>query len=481
MQKRYLSILLILPAVLLSGCFKLRGTYGTKNYEAVARPVNVGDIKLPDGYQIEPVCTGLTFPTDMTFDDKGNVYVIEAGYSYGEIFTEPRLLKVDAKGSVTEIAKGGKNGPWTAVDFHDGNFYVAEGGVVEGGKILRFDMTGKMTVLAEGLPGYGDHHTNAVRVGDDGYIYFGQGTATNSGVVGNDNHRFGWLARKRDFHDIPCEDVVLAGVNYTTENALSAEKEKIETGAFVPYGTKTVKGQVIKGQLPCTGAVMRLPLKGGPLELVAWGFRNPYGLSFAPDGSLFVTENGFDTRGSRPVFGAGDLMWKVESKKWYGWPDYAGDDSLSGEHYKARKIRPQSLLLKDPNKVPKPTAMFGVHSSANLFDFSRSAAFGYEGQAFVAQFGDMAPDVGTIYGPVGFKVVRVNTSTGEIADFVVNKGELNGPASTQKSGGVERPNSVRFSPDGKEMYIVDFGVLEVTDDGAAPKKKTGMIWKVTKK
>ena len=50
------------------------------------------------------------------------------------------------------------------------------------------------------------------------------------------------------------------------------------------------------------------PPTGGAPQLVTWGFRNPFGFSFAPDGRLYVTDNGYDVRGSRPVFGAGDLL-----------------------------------------------------------------------------------------------------------------------------------------------------------------------------
>ena len=45
-------------------------------------------------YRVEAVTTGLTFPTDVTFDDSGRAYVIEAGYSYGESWTTPRLLRI---------------------------------------------------------------------------------------------------------------------------------------------------------------------------------------------------------------------------------------------------------------------------------------------------------------------------------------------------------------------------------------------------
>lgn len=41
--------------------------------------------------------------------------------------------------------------------------------------------------ILTGLPNFGDQHNNRVIFGPDGKIYFDQGTATNSGVVGEDN------------------------------------------------------------------------------------------------------------------------------------------------------------------------------------------------------------------------------------------------------------------------------------------------------
>ena len=79
-----------------------------------------------------------------------------------------------------------------------------------------------------------------------------------------------------------------------------------------------------------------------------------------------------------------------------------------------------------------PTAVFAVHTSADGIDFSKGSSFGFEGEAFVAEFGDMAPNVGKVWDPVGFKVVRVDVKTGVIRDFAVNKGKRNGPASTLK-------------------------------------------------
>jgi glucose/arabinose dehydrogenase len=185
--------------------------FGTNN--------STSDIALPPGYKIEAIASGLTFPSAVAFDDSGHVYAIEAGYSYGEVWTDPQLLRIDSDGKTKVVAKGTRNGPWTGITWHNGAFYVAEGGEAEGGRILRIGKDGTITPLLSNLPSVGDHHTNGPVV-KDGYIYFGQGTATNSGVVGEDNADFGWLKRKRDFHDIPCRDITLLGQNYTSENIL---------------------------------------------------------------------------------------------------------------------------------------------------------------------------------------------------------------------------------------------------------------------
>src|SRR5205823_11872388 len=101
------------------------------------------------------------------------------------------------------------------------------------------------------------------------------------GVVGPDNLDFGWLKRHPQLCDIPPVDVTLTGQNFVSDDVLHpGSGNKVVTGAFVPYGTPTTPGQVIPGRLPCNGAILRIPLGGGPVELVAWGFRNPFGLAF---------------------------------------------------------------------------------------------------------------------------------------------------------------------------------------------------------
>lgn len=474
---------LIILSLTIMSCYRMRSPNGGGQIDNITeRTIDPNDIALHPGYKIEPVISGLTFPSAITFDDENNMYAIESGYSYGEVWQEPKLLRIKKDGTLALIAKGSKNGPWTGVTWHKGAFYIAEGGEMEGGRILKVTMDGEITPLISNLPTMGDHHTNGPVI-KDGYIYFGQGAATNSAIVGKDNADFGWLLRKKEFHDIPCQDVILTGENYISPNVLTEDPDdEIATGAYVAFGISTKPGQVIKGRTPCTGSILRIPLEGGNIELVSWGFRNPFGLALSPDGKLFITENAFDERGSRPVWGAGDVLWEIKEGLWYGWPDYSGGKLIQdNEEFKPPgKSTVKPLLQEYPNVPPKPSAIFGVHSSANGFDFSSNPAFGFPGEAFVAQFGDMSPGAGKVLFPVGFKIVRVNIETGVIRDFATNKGKRNGPASWLKKGGFERPLSVKFDRLGTNLYVVDFGVLKTDKEGSHPQVKTGTIWKIVK-
>lgn len=472
------SAAMLATTFLISACYGILPSQGGgETAFSPPRVIRPADVLVPDAYQVEAIATGLTFPTGIAFDDAGTPHVTESGYSYGEVFLKPRLLRIGPDGSTTTVAEVAGNGPWNGVDWHAGGFYVAEGGEIEGGRILRIVPGQAPVAIVGGLPSVGDHHTNGPAIGPDGWLYFGQGTATNSGVVGTDNYQFGWLERYPGFHDVPCRDLRLTGINYTTENPLTAAADEVVTGAYVPFGTPTAPGQVVQGAIPCNGAVLRVRPEGGPVELVAWGFRNPFGLAFAPDGALYLTENGYDDRGSRPAWGTADHLWRVEAGRWYGWPDYSGGDPLDRQRYAPPGGAVPARVVADPQETPpRPVAFLGVHSSSNGLDIA-PATFGYGGEVFIAQFGDMAADVGKVMGPVGFRIVRVDPKSGVIHDFAVNR-QGNGPASLLNTGGIERPVDVRFGPDGLSLYVVDFGVLDMTENGPSPKPGTGVLWRI---
>jgi glucose/arabinose dehydrogenase len=461
----------------LAGCLALHSSGGGEIRQPAGRDVDATDVVAPNGYTVSVVAEGLAFPTAVAFDEAGAVYVVEAGYSYGEVFSVPRVVRLGESGPESVIS--GTNGPWTGAAFHDGRLYVAEGGEERGGRIVRYEADGSGgTAIVEGLPSLGDHHTDGVVFGPDGDLYFGEGTATNSGVVGPDNMDFGWLGRHPEFHDVPCADVTLSGIDYASEDVVG-HGERVRTGPFLPFGTPATAGMVIPGNPRCNGAILKVSADGGEPSVVAWGFRNPYGLAFGPDGALYTAVNGYDDRGSRPVFGAGDWLYRVTPGAWYGWPDHADGNSLTEPRYRAPggpALEP--LLDPEPGVPPPPLAVFPVHSSADGMAVA-PAAFGHAGELFVALFGDMAPGVGNTGNPVGYDVVRVDPVTGVIEEFLANRGPKTGPASWSGGRGLERPVSVAFGPDGA-LYVVDFGVLTVDEHGPRPLPDTGVIWRVSR-
>lgn len=477
------SLLVVLAmAPLVAGCYAMRGSDGGGLAEfSPPRAIEPADVALPEGYRIEAVAGNLTFPTGVTFDDRGGVYVTEAGYAYGEVFRTPRLVRVEPDGHLATVIEGEEGGgPWTGALWHDGAVFIVEGGVGRGGgRALRARPGGTIEVLVDDLPSYGDHHANGPVLGPDGWLYFAIGTATNSGVVGPDNADFGWLQRHPELHDIPCQDVRLTGADFRSHDPLAqAARSMVATGPFLPFGTPASMDQVVPGRLPCNGAIFRLAPAGGAIELVAWGLRNPFGLAFAPDGALYATDNAYDNRGSRPVFGAGDLLWRVERGAWHGWPDFHGAAPLADQRYRPPgEDAPTPVLAEHPNRPPSPAAVFAVHSSSNGLDFSHDPIFGHVGQAFVAQFGDMAPEVGKVWAPVGYRVVRVDVESGVITSFAENRAGR-GPASYLGGGGLERPVAVRFDPAGRALYVVDFGVMTMGEEGPEPRPQTGVLWRI---
>ena len=118
-------------ALLLAGCYSMIPSSGGGQTKSTGpRTLNAADIALPPGYRAQVVATGLNFPSGVAFDEDNRPYVVEAGYSYGEKFTTPRLLRIESNGKSTLIAQG-KNAPWTGIVYSDGSFYIAQAGDLE--------------------------------------------------------------------------------------------------------------------------------------------------------------------------------------------------------------------------------------------------------------------------------------------------------------------------------------------------------------
>ena len=500
-KKRIPALLAVLLATLSSSAFADEAKHGQRTPSDVPEP-RAAAAKVPEGYKIEVLLKGLTYPTSAEFDKAGNLYVAEAGYSYGDDSATPRILKVSSEGKISVAAQGAPLAePINDLLWHKGQLYISHRGkisVLEGERIRD---------LVTGLPSEGDHHNNQLTAGPDGKLYFGQGVATNSGVVGKDNYEMGWLKKHPDFHDTPARDVVLASGPIESPDVLSEkEGDKAQTSAFHPFGKAAPEGSKVAGQIKAGGTILRMNVDGSGLEVYASGFRNPYGVMWGPDGKLYATENGFDVRGSRPIANDKEDLYVVKQGAWYGWPDFASGIPVTDPQFKPDDGPAPQFLLKDHPPVEKPLRTFPKHSSITKLDFSPGGKFGFEGQMFVAFFGHMAPMTGKVEEHGGHRVVRVD-ATGEVKDFFGKKehghggghgdADSKGGSSKEKksdsgekaqggggkkesvSSGPRRLVDVRFSPKGDALYVVDFGAMTV-DQKPHPVPRTGVIWRITR-
>lgn len=430
------------------------------------RKVTPEDIQVPEGYKVDIFATGLTTPINLILTYDGQMLLADAGITDNN----GKVLKYTKDGF--EVIADGFNPPLTGINYYNENIYVSHRGFIT---VVKPD--GSKEDILSGLPSLGDHHNNRVIFGSDGKMYFGQGTATNSGVVGEDN--IGWVKKHPFFHDYPGSTVLLRGENFRTRNFLTSSENDIAiAGAYSPFGIPSMKGEIIKGMVKASGSILRANPDGSNLELVAWGLRNPFRMKFDRHNRLFATNHGMDVRGSRPVDNSPDEFLVITPGTWYGWPDYTGGLPVTLPIFKAEgRLQPTFLLGHHPMIPPKPFASFEAHAAIMGFDFNYNSEFGPYGDAYIAEFGSEAPETtgGKPLPRIGHRVSRIDMKTGGIFTFAINKSRL--PASNTGDGGFERPIDVLFDEKG-DMYVVDFGLNKEEEDSYVP--KTGVIWRISR-
>jgi hypothetical protein len=76
--------------LLLSGCFSKHPSDGGGHTTFSGSRQIRAEVASPAAYRIEPVARGLTFPPGVAFDADDRPYVVDAGYSYAELFRDGR-------------------------------------------------------------------------------------------------------------------------------------------------------------------------------------------------------------------------------------------------------------------------------------------------------------------------------------------------------------------------------------------------------
>lgn len=432
----------------------------------INRYLNPNDIIIEHGYKIEVFAEGLNIPTSMLFTDEGDLFIANSGYISGK--ADVSILK---NGSFELFAEGFKP-PLIGINYRNGELYVSHSATVS---VIKKD--GSRQDIIEGLPSYGDYSNSRVDFGVDGKMYFGVGTATNSGVVGNDNL---WLVDYPTFHDYPGSYIILNGQNFPTSNALGRTNEIIYTGAFSIYGEANQPYEVKKGITKATGSILRTNADGSNLELVAWGLRSISYIRFDSRQRLLVSNNGYDVRGSRPIANAPDEFHIISEGAWYGFPDYSGGEPIILPRFQPEGGKqPEFLLYNHPSVPPKPYAVFPPDSTIIGFDINEDNTFSNIGDIFIAEFGSvMIRTIGGLslqYPSTGYRVSKIN-SFGIASTFALNKSGF--PSYITNEGGFGRPSDIAFGPDGA-MYILDTGT-STRENPSNILPYTGVIWKVTR-
>jgi glucose/arabinose dehydrogenase len=454
----------------------------------------------PAGFRVELVAEGFNYPSAMAWDERGRLYVLES-HSVPLPLVGPQVVRVDAPDRPQTVELEGPHAPTGAVAvglvFHDGWFYLSHSEQDGTWAISRFrPRGGNVEPVLRGIPATGDHWVNHLAFDRSGALWFGVGSATNSGVVSShDPVNRKWLKDHPEAHDIPCRDIVLRDATFEDDNALTEEEgDAAITGAYQPYGESGATR--IAGERMCTTALYKLAPGAREPELVAWGFRNPVGLAIGADGTVYVGAQGADVRGTRPVADDPDAIYRVERGGWYGWPDFSGAlEPLTAPKYAVAarwsadgQDGPRPLFDLERSGLRAPDERWLVMATAPhaaICGISVIPGHGpfaaWRGQILVSEMGDFRPTTDAIQPDVraGFQIELVDPATGKSSVFLRNRGDgPSQPASTlDLDDGLERPVDVRVGPDGY-VYVLDFGVWVPTPTEARIFPKTGKVFRV---
>ncbi len=547
-----LALLLGLPTLVAA---QMVGNPLCPGEEVFYNPGNGEDIVVPPGYNVSVFARGLNFPTGIAFlGDEGNfqVFVLESGHglpsrcndetavSGGQFapsnpFT-PDIRVFDQNGTLIASHLAKPSAPGVGLQPHGPAIDIAFEHGFQGGRLFATDSnqairtpgaqnnssrivivdpnTGVVTPFITGLP-TGDHPAEQLAF-KGGWIYWSQGSTTNSGVVGHDN---GGGANQQD---IPCQDIVLSSNGFDSgDGHITSGYSRhgdFRPGATVPaFDTATARGM-------CDGAILRARLDDRDdstrtIQPFSWGYRNPFGIRFAPKdhalkGGLFVTENGEDERGARPTNNAPDRLQLAKqnpdgSPDYHGWPDRfgfldstqavfnpvggPGDDCVPCSQ--GKPVKP--VLAFPPQQITAPLAIEPADVANVGTDFVPDSFVRgpvKRGAALVSREGDFGFSAANGKPEEGHDIQLVNFSRpGDPLQLNLQRFAHNTTfeqAFVSGVRGINRPVTVMFGPD-KCAYLTDYGAVRDfgksdpdskftnPDDGPLVQiPGTGTIWKI---
>lgn len=497
----------LLLAALLAGCAPGPRLLPAEEQKTVDRKF----VEYPSDFELKPYVQNLTAPSAMAFDDQGTLLIAESGIGG----REPHIFGYRKDGTRLDIYPLGRRfplnifkpgfriyGPVGGMVAYGDKIYVSHRDENGRGVITAFGYDGSHQTVIADLPAQGDYGVTDLAIGTNDRLYFGVGTATNSGVVGLDNWAKGWVKKYPDTADEPWWNLKLLGYRFDTPNpraGLFGPSEIAVTAPFQPFATskKTWIKKAPNGKP--NGAVYSISPNGGDLRIEAHGIRHPRGLAFNEFDRLYMTNQGMELRGTRPVKDDPDVLLRVVGGTWYGWPDYSADlQPISDTRFQP----PTEMIMKSgypdlsflidhsttgllrPDRNTLLQGTFQPLSGAAKLVFAPSSGpfAQFRGNAIVALSGDRAPFATSgkeLIGPIGYKIVRVDVDNPmkQVTDFVRNT--EGAPATLLEEEGrmLERPIDVKFGPDGA-LYILDFGPLVMKGGREKTPARGGKVYKL---
>jgi glucose/arabinose dehydrogenase len=488
----------LLAIMLLAGCAR-QPVFLPEDWR---KPIDRKLVEYPNGFVLKTIARGLTAPSAIAFvndegEFKGSILVAESGVgselpriygwtpegTYFSIF--PRGTRLPSFGILPQWSEF--RGPIGGMAVSQGRIFVTHRDSKGRGVVSSIGFDGSITTLMANMPAEGDYSlTDIIVHPTSGRLFFGIGSATNSGVVGLDDWQIGWVDKHPQFCDLPANNLKLLGNKFFTRNpraGLFGGDDNVGTGPFQPFASSTqLRIRKAPDEKP-TSAIYSIAPTGGDLRLIASGIRLPRGLAFDEYANLFATNDGMELRGTRPVKDDPDSLLKIIPNTWYGFPDFSADlQPISDARFQPpaeiiiRSGYPELSFLIDhaSSGLSSPasyrdTLLFGTFlplSGAAKMDFAPANGnfHDYRGSAIVALSGDRAPfatDGQKLRAqPSGYKIVRVDLDGRRVEEFIHNT-ELVPESKLHHSGeALERPVDVKFGPDGK-LYILDYGRMEV--------------------
>ena len=457
-------------------------------------------VECPAEFELKQIVSNLNAPTAIAIDaSDGTLLIAEGGidgdepriYALKPNFTLSLVYPYDRRIPFSPLQPGFQiYGPIGGMIAEHHRVYVSHRDVDGRGVITRFGYDGTHETIIGDLPAQGDFGVTDMVVGPNERLYFGVGSATNSGIVGLDNLR--WFRKHREFCDQAYQDLELLGLRFETKNpfaGLFGGSEIVNCGPYQPFGMSNRAHINKAANGNPTSAVYSVALMGGDKQVEAFGIRFPRGLAFNENNVLYVTNDGMEMRGSRPVKDDPDSVLRIfygGPPVDFGFPDYSADlqpitdkqflppiplilpggfeNLVSVVNRRASGLREINENVQSLVKAKFPP----LSGAAKLAFVPGSGPFKrWRGDAIIALSGDRGPFATSGYelkSPVGYKLVRVDVNSGKVEEFIHNTQSRPFSKTDRKGIALERPIDVKIAANGV-MYILDFGEVEYKPSG----------------